>query len=138
MHTYLNFAVTRIPATRIELLLALYDTAVERVAVAITALRDGDLFEARHRLTQAQLIVTELSAGVRVDIDSETSTTILRLYEYVAYQLALAKVDSCSAALKILFTLREGFQAVRDDAIGLERSGQIPTVAATHALSAIA
>ena len=53
--------------TRIDLLLALYDKALERLDRAEQALRANDTATALPQLAKTQLIVTELAAGVRVE-----------------------------------------------------------------------
>ena len=115
-----------LPATRIELLLALYDKAVERITAAEDALHAGDRPRALPLTAKAQLIVMELAAGVRTDVDPATGTNMLRLYEFVTYKLAEGGIDNLQSALRVLTTLREGFRAIRDEAVELEKTGKIP------------
>jgi flagellar protein FliS len=111
--------------TRIDLLLALYDKALERLDTATAALERNDPGTALPLLAKAQLIVSELAAGVRVEVNPEVNTNILRLYEFVSHELAKATVPAMRGAQKVLRTLREGFEAVRAEANELERSGQL-------------
>ena len=113
--------------TRIDLLLALYDKALERLDRAEAALRAGDPETALPQLAKTQLIVTELAAGVRVDVNPEANTNMLRLYEYAAHELARATPEAIDNARKVLRTLREGFEAVRAEANELERTGRLPS-----------
>lgn len=113
--------------TRIDLLLALYDKALERLDRAEAALRAGDRATAIPQLAKTQLIVTELAAGVRVEVNPEANTNVLRLYEFVANELAKASFEAIASARKVLRTLREGFEAVRAEANELERTGRLPT-----------
>ena len=113
--------------TRIDLLLALYDKALERLDRAEKALRAGGADTAIPQLAKTQLIVAELAAGVRVEVNPEANTNMLRLYEFVATELARASVPAIENARKVLRTLREGFEAVRAEANELERTGRIPT-----------
>jgi flagellar protein FliS len=50
---------------------------------------------------------------------------MLRLYEFVVHELKTPRLESVRNARKILTTLREGFEGVRDEANRLERSGQL-------------
>jgi flagellar biosynthetic protein FliS len=125
-------------ATRIELLLALFDGAIERVSTALADLREGREGDARNRIARAQLIVSELSAGVRPEFNPELSVSILRLYEFVVHQLSLADLYSVTSALDVLRKLRAGFEAIRSEAIKLERTGQIPPLDSEQTVSAIA
>jgi flagellar secretion chaperone FliS len=111
--------------TRIDLLLALYDKALERMDTAADALDRNDPATAIPQLSKTQLIVNELAAGVRVEVNPESNTNLLRLYEFVSHELAKATVPAIRGAQKLLRTLREGFEAVRAEANELERSGQL-------------
>lgn len=112
--------------TRMDMLLALYDKALERLDRAEAAIRANDPTTAVPQLAKTQLIVTELAAGVRVEVNPEANTAILRLYEFIAHELAHATIEGIENARKILRTLREGFEAIRVEANELERSGQLP------------
>lgn len=111
--------------TRIDLLLALYDGAVSRLDRAEEALRKGDVVSALPLISRTQLIVSEMAAGVRVDVDEEMGTNILRLYDYVVHELREPKLENIRNARKILLVLKEGFESIRVEANELERSGQL-------------
>jgi flagellar secretion chaperone FliS len=111
--------------TRIDLLLALYDKALERLDTAADALDRNDPATAVPQLSKTQLIVNELAAGVRIEVNPESNTNLLRLYEFVSHEIAKATVPAIRGAQKLLRTLREGFEAVRAEANELERSGQL-------------
>jgi flagellar biosynthetic protein FliS len=111
--------------SRIDLLLALYDGALARLGKAEMALTNGDVPVATPYLSKAQLIVTELAAGVRLDVDEQMGTNMLRLYEFVVHQLKTPRLENVRNAAKILTTLREGFEGIRDEANRLERGGQL-------------
>jgi flagellar protein FliS len=113
--------------TRIDLLLALYDKSLERLDRAEAALRANDSATAIPQLAKTQLIVTELASGVRVEVNPEANTNMLRLYEYVAHELAKATFDGIENARKVMRTLREGFEAIRAEANELERTGRLPS-----------
>lgn len=111
--------------SRIDLLLTLYDAALARLDKAIMALTNGDVPVATPYMAKAQLMVAELSAGVRTDVDEQMGVNMLRLYEYVANELRTPRLVNVQNAKKVLTTLREGFEGVRDQANQLERSGQL-------------
>lgn len=129
MNPYLNYRRNE-PSTgwtRIDLLLALYDGALERLDRAEAAIRAGAVSAAIPLLARVQLIVTELAAGVRPEVNPEVARNILHLYEFVAHQLCEPRLDRIASARKILRTLREGFEGVRAEANELERTGQFPS-----------
>ncbi len=112
--------------TRIDILLALYDGAVDRLDRAEKALLAGDRAAALPLMIKAQLIVSELASGVRLEGNEEVGTNLLRLYQFVANELREPRVANVANARKILVTLREGFQAIRTEATDLERAGMVP------------
>lgn len=129
MNPYLNYKRNE-PSTgwtRIDLLLALYDGALERLDKAEVALRTGNRLTAVPQLARTQLIVAELVAGVRLEGNEEAGTSILHLYEFVTHQLRQPRIEGIVNARKVLRTLREGFEGIRAEANELERTGQFPS-----------
>lgn len=124
--------------TRIDLLLALYDKALERLDRAEEALRAGDASGAKTLLLKVQQIVMALADGVRVEVNPEMNTNILRLYEFVMNQVARATVPAVAHARKVLRTLREGFEAVRVEANEMERAGRLAPAEKAQLLAATA
>src|SRR5689334_22453709 len=108
--------------TRMDTLLALYDGALDRLNRAEAALRAGQELAALPLIAKAQLIVVELASGVRTEVNPEAGTNMLRLYEYAVNELRRPRVEGVQNARKVLLTLREGFEAVREEANRLERS----------------
>ncbi|MBX9623755.1 MAG: flagellar protein FliS [Gemmataceae bacterium] len=112
--------------TRIEMVLALYDKALDRLDRAAVALRAKDTPAAVPELAKVQLIVSELAAGVRPAVSPETGPNLLRLFEFVADRLRRPDPDRVADARKVLATLRDGFEAVREEANRLEKAGHLP------------
>ncbi len=124
--------------SRMDLLLALYDGAIARLGKAEMALTNGDVPVATPYMLKAQLIVVELAAGVRTEANPEMGTNMLRLYEYVADQLRTPRLKNVQDAKNVLMTLREGFDAVRDEANRMEKAGQFVGADRQHMLAATA
>jgi len=129
-------ATTAVP--RIDLLLSLYSGAIERIDAARAATKAGQANLATAKLARAQLLVSELAAGVRPDIEPEVNVPILRLLEFVVAQLAAPADAGLASAIKVLSSLRDGFRGIRNEALELERTGQIPPAEAAFAVSALA
>lgn len=127
MNAYARYAPVNPYAgmSRIDLLLALYDGALARLTKAEMALTNGDVPVATPYMAKAQLIVGELAAGVRVEVDEENGANMLRLYEYAVNELRTPRLANVRNAKKVLATLREGFEAVREEANRLEKSGEL-------------
>jgi flagellar secretion chaperone FliS len=128
MNAYAKYARPSDPCaglSRIDLLLALYDGALARLGKAEMALTNGDVPVATPYIAKAQLIVAELAAGVRIEVDEEMGANMLRLYEFVVNELRTPRLANVRNAAKILTTLREGFEGVREEANKLEKSGEL-------------
>lgn len=140
MNAYRKYqsAETSASWTRIDLLLALYDGALERLDNAEAALQSGDQYGAVSLISRVQLIIAELAAGVRIDVEPEMGTNMLRLYEYCTHELSHAEQASISHARQILVTLREGFEGIREEATAMERSGRLASGDQLRMVSAMA
>jgi flagellar secretion chaperone FliS len=123
--------------TRIDMLLALYDGAIERLEKARLATEQKQDAIAREQTLKAQLIVGELALGLR-PVGGESLENFQRLYEFVLYCLNLGTPEKLEAALRVLRILREGFEGIRAEALRLERTGQIPSIDAVRSLQATA
>ena|SRR5947209_2303447 len=115
---------------RIDVILQLYDRMLARLQLARAALEGGEAMTAGTALGQVQMIVTALASGLTAD--DELSATHLRLYEFVAHQLAVPDAARIADAQRVLTTLRESFEAVRAEALRLEREGAIPSLDRAH------
>ncbi len=120
-------------ATRIELLLALYDGAISRLETARDALARRDPSAAAPALLRAQRIVLELLAGLDLRY-GEVPRNLQRLYTFVLHSIAAGSADRIAAGLGVLGTLREGLLEIRTEAVTLERSGAIPPADAGRAV----
>lgn len=124
--------------TRMDLLLALYDKALERLDRADAALRAKDPSEALTLLLKVQQIIMALADGVRVEVNPEANANMLRLYEYAMHEVARATAPGIANARKVLQTLRQGFEAVREEANALERAGHFSPLGRVDAVLATA
>lgn len=127
MNPYARYLQTTPAWTRIDMLLALFNGAVERCEQALAALERHDHNTAKQLLVKARLIVMGLASGVVPDGDPVT-TTMLQLYEYAQHALSQESIEDVRGALGVLRTLREGFEKIRPEAVALERSGVIPPI----------
>jgi flagellar biosynthetic protein FliS len=118
---------------RIDIILALYRKALEHMRQARAALAANNADAARPYLVKAQLIVNALASGTAGGGD-ELALNFLRLYEFVTDRIHRGQADDIEAAEKILQTLREAFEAARNQAIFLESSGALPAFGEQHAI----
>ena len=113
---------------RIDVTLALFDGAIDRLDRALVAWRAGDAAVAGPQVVKAQLIVGQLASGVIVEANPELGTNYLRLYEYCLHELTRGDLNATAGVRTVLATLREGFESIREEARHLERSGSIPPI----------
>lgn len=134
MNPYSRYQTQSSPSwTRIDMLLALYDGAVQRCEEVLAALEQNDEKTAQKKLLKARLIVMGLVSGIVADGDPVT-TNILRLFEYALHVLEKGGADNVRAALNVLCILREGFRKIRPEAVELERTGAIPPINGTSTM----
>ncbi|MBY0228116.1 MAG: flagellar protein FliS [Gemmataceae bacterium] len=112
--------------TRIDLLLALYDGTIDRLRRALAALRQGDPAAAAPLLARVQMLLLQMAAGINPDAGDPSSADLLRLAEFCIHAAASGEAEKIEAAASCLETVREGFRAIRDEAVRLERSGAVP------------
>jgi len=112
--------------TRIDMLLALYDRAIEQLTTAHRLLRANDRRSALPLLSKAQIVVNALASGVRIDLNEERGTNLLVLFEFVVRRISEAHDTAVADALSILHILRKGYEAIRPQAVELERQGKLP------------
>jgi flagellin-specific chaperone FliS len=116
-------------STRIDMLLTLFDAAIDRMdrASALLTSEDGEACQmALAQRARAQLLVMGLASGIDLTAGDPTSVDLLRLYEFCARVLASGGREEIVKARDCLATVREGFRAIREEAVRLERSGAIP------------
>ena len=92
-------------ATRIEVLLALYDGAISRLESARDAMARRDPSAAAPALLRAQRIVLELLAGLDLSY-GEVPQNLQRLYTFVLRSIGAGSSDQLTAGLAVLHTLR--------------------------------
>lgn len=113
--------------TRIDMLLFIYDHAIERIEAGVAAVTSGvgsEIIRCRQRAQQAILLIVD---GLNVDTDHVAQQT-LALCTHVLGQLATETPEAWTAAGGILRTLREGYQEVAAAARTAEAEGRVPAV----------
>jgi flagellar protein FliS len=111
--------------TRVDMLIALYTGAIERLDDGVQALRENRSEAAAKALARAQLVVSEIAAGVNPDM-GQVPQNVLRLCEFVLHCIQEGNLKKLEAARLVLDTLREGLMGIREEANRLERAGEIP------------
>lgn len=120
---YLKQRVTT--ASPVELILILYQTAVETVDQALAALRSGDILRRGQLVGKAVDILSELRLSLRREVDPAYCDTLTGLYGYLQRQLLRAHGERSEIyfqeVARLLRTLLEGWAgAMRNLGSGLD------------------
>jgi flagellin-specific chaperone FliS len=116
--------------TRVDMLLALYDGAIERLELAASSLRSGDRMTAVRLLTRAATIVAELVGGV--DPHYVHAQEFLHLYGVVSTGISRVTLADTEGSLSLLRAMRDGLADCRGEASRLEREGVLPPAGTSH------
>jgi flagellin-specific chaperone FliS len=116
--------------TRVDLILGLYEAIIGRLEKALAALRAEDRPTLQHQVAACTLGVGALASAYSCAA-GELAFTFLRLYEFVGHCLRNPSETNLLAAVNVLRNLQEGFNAIRPEALRLERTGQVPPLTGT-------
>lgn len=119
--------------TRIDMLIALYDRAI----ASIRALAEGSSTSLpidAEKFLDAQKCLLAIHAGLKPE-ESEIAFNVARLIHFVSGELTARRCDN---AVSILESLRNGFDAVREEATRLEMEGKIPSLENSQSLNTVA
>ena len=112
---------------RIDMLLAIYDGALDRIRKADAAGQSDEPAVAETHRLAAQRLILQLIGGIDLKY-GEVSEKIRDLCLHVMQKLNEATPEAFAHSIQILETLRAGFEGIREEAIELESQGQIPAV----------
>ncbi|MCP4787906.1 MAG: hypothetical protein GY903_34300 [Fuerstiella sp.] len=111
--------------TRIDMLLVIYEAAIEALDHGIGIIESQDHSELLHAQIDAQRKILLIAEGLSIDEDA-TAVHIMNLCVFVLDQIQTDKLEQWQTSLRLIETLHEGFQEIADDARELERTGQVP------------
>lgn len=120
--------------TRIDMLLALYDRAIVSVRCAQQAKLENQQILFLEKFLDAQKCVLAIHSGLKPD-EYELAYEIARLLHFIMTRLCEHEFDEAAYFLE---KIRKSFEAIREEATRLENEGQIPPLAFTHDINAMA
>ena len=118
---------------RVDMLLALFDELIRKLEKAREAFSTHESDTAQKLIQRCQLVIGGLISGVIPD-SGELASNCLRTYEFALFSLEKATLSGIEDALRSLKPLWEGFQKIREEAIQLERNGEIPVIENSNTL----
>lgn len=114
---------------RIDMLLALYDAtlfALEHGQAAVQSNDQAALLKYRFR---SQRLISELMGGVDRE-QGELPGNVYRLLMFALMQTSGTTEEAWASAIAVISQLQTAFREIRDQAVQLERNGQIPPLGA--------
>lgn len=114
--------------TRIDMLLAIYDNTISALDDGLDVLNRNELSAYPARQLRASELCLLLLSGVDTNA-SESAMRIRDLCLYCLDQISQPDPDGWLNARNILTTLREGFQAIREQGVRMEAEGAIAPLA---------
>ncbi|MCA9176299.1 MAG: flagellar protein FliS [Planctomycetales bacterium] len=109
--------------TRIDMLVALY----RHTETVLASLREADPAGRAALQIKAAKLVLGIRQGLNFEY-AELPTNVDRLCDYILNQIWSGNDSNLAACGRILSTLREGFEGIRDQAALMEQNGEIPPV----------
>ncbi len=103
-------------ASQGQILLMLYDGAIQRMKQARDALEEEDYQESHSKLVKVQDIVTELMATLDMEVGGEIARNLHDIYDYVLHNLVQANVQKdpelVDEVLPVMEDLHEAWKKV--------------------------
>jgi flagellin-specific chaperone FliS len=115
------------PWTRIEMLLAAFDGITSRLERAQALLDRKETLAAQPLLVRSQQIVLALYEGIDLR-HGQIPENMQKLYLFILSCIGMGPALDVPAALRILGRIREGLDAIRESAAGMERRGELSPV----------
>lgn len=103
------------------ILLMLYNTAIELLEEAKTALERGDLAAKGVHISQAHAIISELLASLDFEIGGELARNLESLYFFMLDQLMAAHIKNEPKALEAVLSILRPLYVSWEGAIAAER-----------------
>ena len=102
--------------TPLELVVRLYDGAIQGIVRAREGLERGDLVAKRDGISRAMAIIDELRSSLDMTKGGEVAVSLDRLYAYISERLVESNVNKDPAGLnevhKLLLPLREAWEQI--------------------------
>ncbi len=112
---------------RIDMLLLVYEKVVNSLSEGIRLLEQNNQKDLLLVRLETQRVLVTIIDGLNLEV-GETPFQILRLCQFVMEQTMTDSIDGWRSSLKIMQTLREGFEAIQEEARAAEYNGQISSL----------
>ncbi|MCX8030426.1 MAG: flagellar export chaperone FliS [Thermodesulfovibrionales bacterium] len=103
--------------TPLDLVIMLYDGAIEYLQKAIYHIKEGDNLKKSENLSRARAIIEELLSSLNLDIGGEIAENLQSLYLYMLMELLKANlkndIKKIEEVVKLLVELRSAWRAIK-------------------------
>jgi flagellar protein FliS len=104
-------------ASKEQLLIITYDIGIRSCVAAEKAITDGDTEQVNTNLQRAQSVVRELMVTLNLEQGGEVAASLMRLYDFMYYQLVDANVKRDAEMVKTVRSMMEELKATWVEAI---------------------
>lgn len=98
-------------ASREQLLIITYDIGIRSCVAAEKAIEEGDLERINFNLQRAQAVIRELMVTLDLERGGDVSASLMKLYDYMYYQLIDANVKKEAAGVSSVRGMLEELKA---------------------------
>ncbi len=116
-------------ASKEQILIMLYDSAIRFCQQAITASETGNSVEKLGKISKSFAIITEFSNSLNHEIGGEIAADLDGLYQFMMRELNLARKDTTGKHLKVVHNLLTDLRQTWSEAIEINRN-EIGVIAA--------
>ena len=123
-------------ATREQLLLITYDIGIRYCLAAEKAIQARDVEQINMNLQKAQAVIRELMITLDVEKGGSVADSLMKLYDYMYYQLVDANVKKKAPIVVAVRQMLEELKATWEEAIRSLKAEATQKTAATQAVPA--
>lgn len=123
-------------ATREQLLLITYDIGIRYCLAAEKAIQSRDVEQINMNLQKAQAVIRELMITLDVEKGGSVADSLMKLYDYMYYQLVDANVKKKASAVVSVRQMLEELKATWEEAIRSLKAEATQKTAAAQAVPA--
>ncbi|MDR1471922.1 MAG: flagellar export chaperone FliS [Synergistaceae bacterium] len=109
-------------ASKEQLLIITYDIGIRSCRTAEKAIEANDVEQINSQLQRAQSVVRELMITLNLEQGGEIAAALMRLYDYMYYQLVDANVKKDAEMVKVVRLMMEELKATWVEAIAKLKS----------------
>ncbi len=126
---HIKYLKTRIDtASQPQLLVMLFDGAVNKLGLAKKALLDKDIEASHEHLTKVQKIFTELMVALDMEKGGELATELFRIYDFIYHHLVQANIKQDPSFVDEVAPIVENLRNAWRQAVEMYENGESGTI----------